>query len=71
MTDSSLYDTSRRYYDGSDPVRYKALSRGAIFLATCNAILLLGDVKMANTSFYHSLLICSKHIKHSSLIYIS
>ena len=26
----------------------KALSHGAIFLATCNAILLLGDVKLAN-----------------------
>ena len=36
---------------------FKALSHGAIFLATCNAILLLGDVKLANTSFHHSLLI--------------
>ena len=27
----------------------KALSHGAIFLATCNAIPLLGDVKLANT----------------------
>ena len=34
----------------------KALSHGAIFLATCNAILILGDVKLANTSFHHSLL---------------
>ena len=51
--------------------KLKALSHGAIFLATCNAILLLGDVKLANTYFYHSLVICSKHIKHSSLIYIS
>ena len=35
----------------------KALSHGAIFLATCNAILHLGDVKLANTSFHYSLLI--------------
>ena len=35
----------------------KALSHGAIFLATCNAVLLLGDVKLANTSFHHSLLV--------------
>ena len=34
----------------------KALSHDAIFLATCNAILLLGDVKLANTSFHQSLL---------------
>ena len=34
----------------------KALSHDAIFLATCDAILLLGDVKLANTSFHHSLL---------------
>ena len=30
----------------------KALSHGAIFLATCNAILLSGDAKLANTSFH-------------------
>ena len=29
----------------------KALSHGAIFLATCNAILLLVDVKLANTIY--------------------
>ena len=40
----------------------KALSHGAIFLATCNAILLLVDVKLANTRFHHSLLIYSKNI---------
>ena len=34
----------------------KALTHGAIFLATCNAILLLEDVKLANTSFHHRLL---------------
>ena len=49
----------------------KILSHGAIFLATCNAILLLEDVKLANTCFHHSLLIYSEHIKRSSLIYIS
>ena len=27
---------------------------GAIFLATCNAVLLLIDVKLANTRFHHS-----------------
>ena len=37
----------------------KVLSRGAIFLATCKAILLLGDVKLANTCFHHTLLIRS------------
>ena len=37
----------------------KALSHGAIFLATCNAILLLVDVKLANARFHHSLLIYS------------
>ena len=35
----------------------KALSHDAIFLATCNAILPLGDVKLASTSFHHNLLI--------------
>ena len=35
----------------------KALSHGAIFLATCNAVLLLADVKLANTRLHHSLLI--------------
>ena len=37
----------------------RALSHGAIFLATCKAILLLVDAKMANTRFHHSLLIYS------------
>ena len=35
---------------------FKALSHDAIFRATCNAILPLVDVKLANTSFNHSLL---------------
>ena len=38
-------------------ITVKALSHGAIFLATCNAILLMGDIKLANTSFHHSLLV--------------
>ena len=32
----------------------KALSHAAIFLAICSAILLLGDVKLANTCFHAS-----------------
>ena len=50
---------------------HKALSHGAIFLATCNAILLLGDVKLANTCFHHSLLVYFLHTKHLSQSYIS
>ena len=41
----------------SKKLNLKALSHDAIFLATCNAILLLRDVKLANTSFHQSLLI--------------
>ena len=41
--------------------KVKALSHGAIFLATCNAILLLGDVQLANTCFHHSLPIYSSY----------
>ena len=37
----------------------KARLHGAIFHATCIAILLLADVKLANTCFHHSLLIYS------------
>ena len=32
----------------------KAMSHGAIFLATCNAILLLRDVKLPNTSLHYT-----------------
>ena len=46
-------------YSATKMTSLKALSRGAIFLATCNAILLLVDVKLANTRFHHSLLIYS------------
>ena len=35
-------------------VYLKALLHGAIFHATCNAILPLGDVKLANLCFHHS-----------------
>jgi hypothetical protein len=41
---------------------------GAIFLATCDAILLLRDVKLPNTSLYHTPLMFSQHIENSSLI---
>jgi hypothetical protein len=47
----------------------KAMLHGAIFLATCNAILLLRDVKLPNTSLYYTpLLMFSQHIENSSLI---
>jgi hypothetical protein len=41
---------------------------GAIFLATCNAILLLRDVKLPNTSLHYTPLLFSQHIENSSLI---
>jgi hypothetical protein len=40
---------------------------GAIFLATCNAILLLRDVKLPNTSLHYTPLMFSQHIENSSL----
>ena len=42
---------------------------GAIFLGTCNAILLLRDLKLPNTSLHYTsqALIFSQHIEHSSL----
>jgi hypothetical protein len=46
----------------------KAMLHGAIFLATCNAILLLRDVKLPNTSLHCTPLMFSQHIKNSSLI---
>ena len=39
----------------------------AIFLATCNAILLLRDVKLPNTSLHYTSLMFSQHIEHSPL----
>ena len=47
------------HMQGKIYLNVKALSHGAIFFATCNAILLLVDVKLANTRFHHSLLIYS------------
>ena len=46
----------------------KAMLHGAIFLATCNAILLLRDVKLSNTSLHYTPLMFSQHIENSSLI---
>jgi hypothetical protein len=46
----------------------KAMLHGAIFLATCNAILLLSDVKLPNTSLHCTPLMFSQHIENSSLI---
>ena len=45
-----------------------AMSHGAIFLATCNTILLLRGVNLANTRLHYILLMYSSHIKQSSLI---
>ena len=56
---------------------FKALSHGAIFLATCNAILLLVDVKLANTRFhqfakifltYQTFVTCISYIRHLHLL---
>jgi hypothetical protein len=44
---------------------------GAICLATCNAILLLRDVKLPNTSLHYTPLMFSQHIELISLINIS
>ena len=41
---------------------------GAIFLATCNAILLLRDVKLPSTSLHYTPLMFSERIENSSLI---
>ena len=47
---------------------FKAMLHGAIFIATCNAILLLRDVKLSNTSLHYTPLMFSQHIENSSLI---
>jgi hypothetical protein len=49
-------------------LQIKAMLHGAIFLATGNAILLLRDVKLPNTSLHYTPLMFSQHIEHSSLI---
>jgi hypothetical protein len=46
----------------------KAMLHGAIFLATCNAILLLRDVNLPNTSLHYTPLMFFQHIENSSLI---
>jgi hypothetical protein len=48
--------------------RVKAMLHAAIFLATCNAILLLRDVKLPNTSLHYTPLMFSQHIENSSQI---
>jgi hypothetical protein len=40
----------------------KAMLHGAIFLATCNAILLLRDVKLPNTSLHYNPLMFSTEL---------
>ena len=42
--------------DGLESTFCHAVSHGAIFLATCNAILLLRDVNLANTHLHYVLL---------------
>jgi hypothetical protein len=49
-------------------IGHKAMLHGAIFLATCNAILLLRDVKLPNTSLHYTPLMFSQHIENSSQI---
>ena len=51
---------------GSDSV--KALSHDAIFHAACNAILLLTDVKLANTPFLHSLPIFNSFLTYQTFV---
>ena len=58
-----LYNTHQILF-----IRVKAMLHGAIFLATCNAILLLRDVKLPNTSLHYTPLMFSQHIENSSLI---
>jgi hypothetical protein len=48
-----------------DYVLLKAMLHGAICLATCNAILLLRDVKLPNTSLHYTPLMFSQHIENS------
>ena len=50
--------------------RINALSHALQFFATSNAILLLRDLKMANTCRHYILLISSSYIKHYLLINI-
>ena len=49
----------------------KAELHDTIFLSTCNATLLLRDVKLSNTCVHCGLRKYFSHIKHSSLVNIS
>jgi hypothetical protein len=60
--------TSHGYKQNEISQELKAMLHGAIFLATCNAILLLRDVKLPNTSLHYTPLMFSQHIENSSLI---
>jgi hypothetical protein len=60
---SEIYDAGSFIID-----LIKAMLHGAIFLATCNAILLLRDVKLPNTSFHYTPLMFSQRIENSSQI---
>ncbi len=66
-----IINTLHVYINKLKLILFKAMSHGAIFLATCNAILLLRDVNLANTRLHYILLMYSSHIKQSSLINIS
>ena len=61
-------DENRTRNRSKDCTSVKAMLHGAIFLATCSAILLLRDVKLPNTSLHYTPLMFSQHIENSSLI---
>jgi Holliday junction resolvasome RuvABC endonuclease subunit len=68
---SQLMQLLRKYKchrESLTAVLFKAMLHGAIFLATCNAILLLRDVKFPNTSLHYTPLMFSQHIENYSLI---
>jgi hypothetical protein len=60
--------STRSHASEEENCALKAMLHGAIFLATCNAILLLRDVKLPNTSLHYAPLMFSQHIENSSLI---
>jgi hypothetical protein len=55
----SMCDVNGNYRKSVLVGRLKAMLHGAIFLATCNAILLLRDVKLPNTSLHYTPLMFS------------
>jgi hypothetical protein len=63
-----LERVQKRAFSIISPNIAKAMLHGAIFLATCNAILPLRDVKLPNTSLHYTPLMFSQHIENSSLI---